>query len=198
MAGSAGDNRIGRAFSGRKLTDSIAWAVFAAIILAAAILMTLTIRQMSANYHALSQAVASLREQVRQIDAEFQALPDERASAPINADDAVPEPETWRDEDGALMTNPEWLERPSGSDLARYYPTVAYNLGIQGRAIIECRVGVDGRLYECRIVEETPARMGFGSATLTVARHFRMRPQLRDGEPVEGAYVRFPINWRLG
>ena len=38
----------------------------------------------------------------------------------------------------AVITNPDWLRRPSAEDVARYYPTRAQNLSKEGRATIRC------------------------------------------------------------
>lgn len=183
---------------GGALVAAVAWIVFGAIIIATVVVSALAFRDLRDNYRALSQTFGDFREQVRDIDAGFEAQGTIASSPPIHPDGPPQPPVTWHDEDGALVTNPDWLERPSGQDLARYYPSAAAVLGVQGRAVIECRVDVEGRLHDCVVTEETPEGMGFGAATVNIARHFRMTPQLRDGEPVDGARIRVPIAWRMG
>ena len=97
----------------------------------------------------------------------------------------------------AVITNPDWVRRPSGEDLARYFPDRASRNSISGRATINCQVTASGGLEGCSVVSEDPADYGFGEAALRMSRLFRMRPQSRDGVPVGGASVRIPITFRL-
>ena len=101
-------------------------------------------------------------------------------------------------DDSPRVTNPDWARRPSGEDIARYYPDRAQRLELEGSATVVCRVGVDGRLRDCEIAEETPADAGFGDATVRLAeREFRMTPKTVDGVPVDGAFVRIPLVYKL-
>jgi len=97
-----------------------------------------------------------------------------------------------------VITNPDWVRRPDGNDLARFYPSRAASDGTEGSAVIECTVQANGRLANCSVVSETPSGAGFGRASLQLAPRFQMRPETRDGAPVGGARVRIPIGWRLG
>ncbi|WP_374467895.1 TonB family protein [Phenylobacterium sp.] len=96
-----------------------------------------------------------------------------------------------------LVTEPDWLRRPSGEDMADAYPMIGQVLEIEGRAVIACAVSTAGLLEGCSVVEEAPAAIGFGAASLELSRLFRMRPLSRDGEPVTGGTVRIPIAFRL-
>jgi TonB family protein len=97
----------------------------------------------------------------------------------------------------AMFDNPDWIRRPNGDAFVRYFPSKALNAGISGRAVMTCRVEVDGSLSHCFITSETPLGFGFGEATLKLAQHFKMKAQTIDGRPVEGALVIIPIHWSV-
>jgi TonB family protein len=77
------------------------------------------------------------------------------------------------------------------------YPSFARDEGLEGGATIDCGVSDDGRLDDCMVVEEHPSKRGFGSATIRLASHFRLRTTTRSGEPVGGRRIRVPVLWRL-
>ncbi|MDO1559218.1 TonB family protein [Brevundimonas sp. 2R-24] len=92
-----------------------------------------------------------------------------------------------------MITNPDWVRRPSEDDLASVFPARALAEGVSGQAVIRCSVSADGALQNCTVIEESPTGYGFGLAVLQMAQTFRMRPQLRDGVPVSGAQVDIPL-----
>ncbi|MDE2357331.1 MAG: energy transducer TonB, partial [Alphaproteobacteria bacterium] len=98
----------------------------------------------------------------------------------------------------AVITNPDWISRPSGDEVNQYYPDRAQRMNVQGRAELECIVTVKGTLTGCTIISESPADQQFGAAAMKLTRFFKMRPQTRDGQPVGGAHVIIPIAFRLG
>lgn len=82
--------------------------------------------------------------------------------------------------------------------MAIYYPARALRMEVQGRAVIDCAVQAGDRLGDCRIVEETPADMGFGAASIKlVTRTFTVKT--KDGRPAnaDGVRLRVPVAWRL-
>jgi protein TonB len=90
---------------------------------------------------------------------------------------------------------PEW-RRATGDDVARVYPSSARRRGVQGIAMIACRVTAEGEMADCQVEQEAPEGEGFGEAALKLMPRFRMRPQTADGAPVAGGLVRLPIQFR--
>ncbi|MET0273358.1 MAG: energy transducer TonB [Phenylobacterium sp.] len=97
----------------------------------------------------------------------------------------------------SVITSPDWVTRPSGEDIAELYPKAAMAKNLEGRATIGCKVLVTGQLVGCTVVEEAPADAGFGAAALAMSAKFKMKPQTKDGQPVEGGTVRIPIRFTL-
>lgn len=95
----------------------------------------------------------------------------------------------------SVVSNPDWLRRPSGEDLARVYPQSAANRGVGGRATIQCLVNKDGSLSPCEILSEDPPGEGFGQAALDLGPAFKLRPMTKDGQPVDGGTVRIPLRF---
>lgn len=96
-----------------------------------------------------------------------------------------------------LITRPRWLNKPSGATVARFYPERALDRGRSGKVVLDCLVGLDGRLA-CAVASEEPERWGFGAAALRIAKEFRMAPQLEDGQPTAGGRVSVPIVFNPG
>jgi protein TonB len=79
----------------------------------------------------------------------------------------------------------------------RFYPQAAQKRGMEGSATLECVVTAKGLLDSCRVLAETPKGVGFGEAAIRMAILFRMKPETRSGNSVEGGVVKLPINFRL-
>jgi TonB family protein len=94
-----------------------------------------------------------------------------------------------------VVTNPDWLRKPSGDDMANFYLPLAQMFWLSGRAMIDCTVTAQGALSDCSVGGETPTGVGFGQAALGVSSLFRMKPQTLDGAPVGGAKIRVPIRF---
>jgi TonB family protein len=97
----------------------------------------------------------------------------------------------------SVITQPDWLRRPSGEDLTRLYPKAALAKKLEGFATIQCHVTAAGGLADCRTIDESPLGEGFGEAALAMASTFKMRPMAKDGAPVDGGTIRIPIRFKL-
>jgi TonB family protein len=104
----------------------------------------------------------------------------------------------WAAQPGAgRVVDPDWVQRPTGADLARFYPAAAAARKQGGQGVMQCRVQVSGTLSSCTVLRQAPQGAGFGEAMLQMAPLFRMRPQTKDGAPVAGGVVRIPIMFKI-
>ena len=95
----------------------------------------------------------------------------------------------------AVTTQPEWRQRPTWRDIDRVFPHGPRARGLSGAALMTCKVNRLGQLAECAIVQEVPPGNGFGEAALKLADKFEMRPQTKNGIPVDGGVVRIPLRF---
>lgn len=94
-----------------------------------------------------------------------------------------------------IDTAPGWIKRPTPDDLLAVFPTAALKRGIDGEAIINCVLTVQGALKDCVTIDESPAGYGFGGAAVALTPQFLMKPALKDGAPVE-ATMTIPIKFK--
>jgi TonB family protein len=97
----------------------------------------------------------------------------------------------------AVITQPDWITKPTGADLARVYPPAAAKAELDGGATVGCDVAKDGRLENCVIRKEMPQGAGFGQAALDLTPSFQMSPATLDGRPVAGGQVVIPIRFMV-
>jgi TonB family protein len=93
------------------------------------------------------------------------------------------------------IIHPDWLDRPTGKDVARVYPDGATRRNINGFAALDCAAASDGRLHNCEVEAESPHGEGFGEAALKLVPDFRLKPTRPSGESVEGGTVRIPLRF---
>lgn len=94
-----------------------------------------------------------------------------------------------------VITDPQWVRRPSGAEAARVYPQTAAAQGVGGRVSLSCPVRADGGLPFCRVLGETPPEAGFRTAAIRLASAYQMAERTAAGEAVGGAEVRFAITF---
>lgn len=97
----------------------------------------------------------------------------------------------------SVITEPEWVKRPSAEEFASLYPKPASRENVEGLAVMECTVDAAGQMTLCRILDESPLGFGFGEAALKMAKSFRMRPLTKGGNSSAGGVIRIPIRFRL-
>lgn len=92
------------------------------------------------------------------------------------------------------FTPPDWQRRPTAEMLRAVWPTEAWKRGRGGKAIISCKVSIQGTLFDCKVDEEEPKGSGFGVAALSMTPQLLMKPARKDGKPVVSD-VRIPLNF---
>jgi hypothetical protein len=70
----------------------------------------------------------------------------------------------------------EYEREPTGADYARYFPPRYNAPGAAGVVVMCCRPNAD-RGLSCDVAFEAPRRVGFGEASLNIARRFRLTPE---------------------
>lgn len=66
-----------------------------------------------------------------------------------------------------------WESGPSYAQILAAWPSTAQN--VDGRVVVECTPNAERWLGQCRIVNESPAGVGFGAPALQLATRFRLR-----------------------
>jgi hypothetical protein len=91
-------------------------------------------------------------------------------------------------------TPPDWLRKPTQNDVMVVWPKSAWARHLGGRAVIGCLISLQGALFDCVTLEESPARENFGAAAIALTPQFLMKPAKLKGEPVV-SQVNIPINF---
>jgi TonB family protein len=91
------------------------------------------------------------------------------------------------------------LRRPSAAEILAAWPAAAKARRRGGGAQLACTLGGNGRLYDCRLLEEGPPGAGFGAATLRMAALYRFVPPRHRGDvpPSVQVFVRWDPEYLL-
>lgn len=60
-----------------------------------------------------------------------------------------------------------------------------------------CTVTAQGKMSDCRVVEESPIGMDFGDAVLKLSPRFKVREVLPDGSSAQGGTIRLAVRWAV-
>ncbi len=96
-----------------------------------------------------------------------------------------------------ILVSPKWSKRPSGDDLARFYPQEASRTGIQGLVILECQVQPDGNLTPCSVAKEDPEKYDFGGAALKLVTKLQIDVTRGPGLKAPGKLINIPVRFLL-
>ncbi|CAN5634648.1 hypothetical protein BH10PSE5_BH10PSE5_10470 [soil metagenome] len=90
-------------------------------------------------------------------------------------------------------------KRPTGEDLARYYPTQAMQEGVEGQARAVCRITPQFTLTGCAVAEEEPYGYGFGMALQYLTDTYELSSTGKDGAPITpGDVMSVGVRFRIG
>jgi TonB family protein len=92
------------------------------------------------------------------------------------------------------VTHVQWVRALSPTPERPLFPEEAAKAGLkEGSAMVDCQIGADGRVSQCRVLSESTAGMGFGAMATTIAEGAVANRWTEEGLPVEGARVKLPI-----
>lgn len=108
-----------------------------------------------------------------------------------------------------VVIDPVWMEKPTGSDVAKAIPPVMQErfVNVQGRAKMTCNVARDGLLTSCNVFAidlsgdafttkaGDPPDLGMREAMLQLSKKFRMAPKSQSGFDTAGKTVVIPIRF---
>ncbi len=89
-----------------------------------------------------------------------------------------------------------WARFPDADALASYYPARAAEDEVEGSATVQCTVLDTSGRVACVAVAESPARYGFGAATVRMVQD-RGRVDTSQGNAPVGSILRQTVTWRL-
>ena len=75
----------------------------------------------------------------------------------------------------------EWIHVPGRLETDAVWPAAARSANVKGDVGVNCAVGSDGHLIDCKIIAERPAGRGFGTAALALASEYVHRSPASGG-----------------
>ena len=101
-----------------------------------------------------------------------------------------------QDETFQADTPPSWLHKPSEHDLLVVWPKPAWAKHLSGKAVISCLISLQGALYDCVAIWETPSGENFGAAAIALTPQLLFKPGAVKGQPVV-SMVNIPFNFAM-
>ena len=101
------------------------------------------------------------------------------------------------DDDGGPVTMQlaHWVWQPTIQDVAPFNPRAATQARIVGDVLLACRVRLNRRVHDCRVLTEHPSGYGLGEAAIAASRIFRIWPTKQDGRAVDDGWVVVPTHY---
>lgn len=93
------------------------------------------------------------------------------------------------------LAKAEWVVKPSYEDVLREWPFQGRNIDAQ--VLLSCRIRRGNRPYRCSVMQEVPARLGFGQAAIRLAYRSRIRPVQVNDRDWYDLPVLVPLRFRL-
>jgi hypothetical protein len=88
-----------------------------------------------------------------------------------------------------------WIRRPTGQDMADYYPLHAEQAHINGHVTLVCKVAADGRLAACKATDVAPTGENFDWASLKLVPYFQLDVTPKGDPTLVGTVISIPIGW---
>ena len=76
----------------------------------------------------------------------------------------------------AVITKPKWIHSPSSSDMHDLFPPFEYKNQKNGKTMMDCAVAENGKLENCRILQDEKPGRGYDKASLKLAKIYQMPP----------------------
>jgi TonB family protein len=92
-----------------------------------------------------------------------------------------------------VISNIQWLQAPSFSDVLSAYPEKAKAANVGGRVTLDCVFSRAGMLSRCDVLQEAPNFYGFGGAARRLAGKFVGPTTDSRGASLAGAHVQLPV-----
>jgi serine/threonine protein kinase len=88
------------------------------------------------------------------------------------------------------------IRKPSPADIQRAYPRAALARNEAGSALVDCAVGLDGAMRECKAVGANPIGEGFEEAARQLGALYVVKAVDQDGQATAGRRITFEIKFQ--